>query len=153
MAIDYKQIEHEALTILNTSREPLADVCEYLKRALNHFNWVGFYFMNTDKKRLEIGPYAGAKTVHTRIKFGKGICGQVAVSGETFLSQDVSQEANYLACNIKTKAELVVPIYRGEELIGQIDIDSHERESFTKEDEVLLKKIGETVATLPNLPI
>ncbi len=153
MAIDYQNIENEALIILNTSEEPLADVCQYLKDKLSHFNWVGFYFMNPEKKRLEIGPYAGAKTIHTRIPFGKGICGQVALSGETFLSQDVSQEANYLACNIKTKAELVVPIYRKDVLIGQIDIDSHERQSFNNEDEALLKKIGDAVAALPGLPI
>ncbi len=150
---DYKTLKAGAIAALQNSQDPLTAVCVYLKNEIPHFNWVGFYFMNNKAQMLEIGPYAGEKTTHTRIPFGKGICGQVAVSGETFLSQDVSEEANYLACSIKTKAELVVPIYRGDELIGQIDIDSHHRNPFTKQDEELLQAVAEAVSKLQGLPI
>jgi L-methionine (R)-S-oxide reductase len=153
MALDYQQLEADALRILRTSPEPLMAVCQYLKTHIRHFNWVGFYFMNTEENQLEIGPYAGEETPHTIIPFGTGICGQVAVSGAPLLVQDVSKETNYLACSIQTKAELVVPIYRGDELIGQIDIDSHQSQPFTKEDERLLERIGKAVADLPRLPI
>lgn len=103
--------------------------------------------MNDEKQKLEIGPYSGDRTPHTSIPYGMGICGQVAVSGQSFLVPDVSKEENYLACSIKTKAELVVPIYKGDVLIGQIDIDSHHCDPFTKEDEQFIAKLCKLVAT------
>ena len=85
-------------------------------------------------------------TDHIIIPFGKGICGQVAVSGETFVVPDVHAQDNYLSCSIDTKAEIVVPIFKNGENIGQIDIDSHSIDPFTKEDEELLNWLSEEVA-------
>ena len=113
-------------------------ICDLLKENIKHYDWVGFYFMNDEKQKLEIGPYAGEQTTHTSIPYGTGICGQVAVSGKSFLVPDVANEENYLACSIKTKAELVVPIYKGDVLVGQIDIDSHHHDPFTAADEAFL---------------
>ncbi|MBV7439925.1 GAF domain-containing protein [Weeksellaceae bacterium TAE3-ERU29] len=136
----------EAKTDFN---DTLQKVCQLLHDEIKHFNWVGFYFKNGDKNELKLGPYVGAPTDHVIIPFGKGICGQVAVSNETFISQDVYSEENYLACSIDTKAEIVVPIFKNGENIGQIDIDSHYANSITKEDEALLtyitKKVGEKI--------
>ena len=78
----------------------LKKTCQLLYDELPHYNWVGFYFMNDKERMLEIGPYVGAETDHTRIPYGKGICGQVAESGDTFLVDDVERESNYLACSI-----------------------------------------------------
>ena len=133
----------EAKTDLN---ETLQKVCQLLHDEIKHFNWVGFYFKNGDKDELKLGPYVGAPTDHIIIPFGKGICGQVAVSNETFISQDVHSEENYLACSIETKAEIVVPIFKNGENIGQIDIDSHYADSITKEDEELLNYVTEKVS-------
>ena len=63
----------------------LGDICELLRNNVDHYDWVGFYFKNGDKKELKLGPYAGAPTDHTIIPFGKGICGQVAVSNQNFV--------------------------------------------------------------------
>ena len=133
----------EAKTDFN---ETLQKVCQLLYDEIKHFNWVGFYFKNGDKDELKLGPYVGAPTDHIIIPFGKGICGQVAVSNETFISQDVHSEENYLACSIETKAEIVVPIFKNGENIGQIDIDSHYADSITKEDEELLNYVTEKVS-------
>ena len=133
----------EAKTDFN---ETLQKVCQLLYDEIKHFNWVGFYFRNGDKDELKLGPYVGAPTDHIIIPFGKGICGQVAVSNETFISQDVHSEENYLACSIETKAEIVVPIFKNGENIGQIDIDSHYADSITKEDEELLNYVTEKVS-------
>jgi GAF domain-containing protein len=122
----------------------LLKVCQELDTRFEHFNWTGFYFMNHDLSQLEVGPYVGETTDHVTIPFGKGICGQVAVSGETFISQDVHSEENYLACSISTQAEIVVPIFNlKDELAGQLDIDSHYKNSITKDDEKMLFAICE----------
>ena len=68
---------------------------------------------------MVLGPYVGAATDHTVIPFGKGICGQVAVSNETFVVPDVWEQDNYLACSLETKAEIVVPIIKDGVNIGQ----------------------------------
>ena len=102
--------------------------------------------MNDDKQQLEIGPYTGAYTDHTVIPYGRGICGQVAVSGKTFEVPDVHAQDNYLACSLATKSEIVIPIYKGEDLVGQIDIDSHELDPFTTEDHDLLEAVANFVA-------
>jgi L-methionine (R)-S-oxide reductase len=124
----------------------LLKVCQLLDREISYYNWTGFYFKNGDKDELALGPYVGAVTDHIIIPFGKGICGQVAVSGETFVVPDVHAQDNYLSCSIDTKAEIVVPIFKDGENIGQIDIDSHSIDPFTKEDEEMLKWLCEEVA-------
>lgn len=124
----------------------LLKVCQLLDREISYYNWTGFYFKNGDKDELALGPYVGAVTDHVIIPFGKGICGQVAVSGETFVVPDVHAQDNYLSCSIDTKAEIVVPIFKDGENIGQIDIDSHTIDPFTKEDEELLNWLCEEVA-------
>lgn len=123
----------------------LLKICQLLDAEIDYFNWTGFYFRNGDREELILGPYVGAKTDHTVIPFGRGICGQVAVSGETFVVPDVQQQDNYLSCSVDTKAEIVVPIFKEGKNIGQIDIDSHRINPFTKEDEELLQWICEEV--------
>ena len=119
---------------------------QWLDEEVSYYNWTGFYFMNDEKQQLEIGPYVGAYTDHTVIPYGRGICGQVAVSGKTFEVPDVHAQDNYLACSLATKSEIVVPIYKGENLVGQIDIDSHELDPFTQEDHNLLEAVANFVA-------
>ena len=119
---------------------------QWLDEEVAYYNWTGFYFMNDEKQQLEIGPYVGAYTDHTVIPYGRGICGQVAMSGKTFEVPDVHAQDNYLACSLATKSEIVVPIYKGENLVGQIDIDSHELDPFTQEDHDFLEAVANFVA-------
>ncbi|MBT0548615.1 GAF domain-containing protein [Riemerella anatipestifer] len=128
--------------------EKLKTICEVLDQEKSYFNWTGFYFKNGNKEELILGPYVGAPTDHTIIPFGRGICGQVAVSNKTFEVPDVMAEDNYLSCSIDTKAELVVPIIKNGENIGQIDIDSHTINPFTKEDVKLLEWLCSEVAII-----
>lgn len=123
----------------------LLKICQLLDQEIEYYNWTGFYFRNGDKEELVLGPYVGAKTDHTTIPFGKGICGQVAVSGQTFVVPDVHQRDNYLSCSMDTKSEIVVPIFKDGKNIGQIDIDSHKVDPFTKADEALLEWICQEV--------
>ncbi|SFI63072.1 GAF domain-containing protein [Kaistella treverensis] len=117
----------------------LQKICQLLDQEIPYFNWTGFYFKNGDKDELILGPYVGAPTDHTIIPYGKGICGQVAVSNETFVVPDVHEQDNYLSCSIDTKAEIVVPIIVDGKNVGQIDIDSHKVDPFTDEDREMLE--------------
>ncbi|SDI53952.1 GAF domain-containing protein [Chryseobacterium taeanense] len=132
----------------HNTEEKLEKVCHLLDQEISYFNWTGFYFKNGDKDELKLGPYVGAPTDHTIIPYGKGICGQVAVSNETFVVPDVNEESNYLSCSIDTKAEIVVPIFKDGKNIGQIDIDSHTVDPFTDEDRELLEWLCNEVAKI-----
>lgn len=126
----------------------LGEICELLKNNVPYYDWVGFYFKNGDKQELKLGPYAGAPTDHTIIPFGKGICGQVAVSNQNFVVPDVSAQDNYIACSITVKAEIVVPLFVNGENVGQIDIDSNTPDPFTAADERFLEFINQEVAKI-----
>lgn len=128
--------------------QKLQKICQLLSDEVSHYNWVGFYFKNGEKRELILGPYVGAETDHTIIPYGKGICGQVAESNETFVVPDVNTQDNYLACSIETKSEIVVPIFKNGENIGQIDIDSHEIDPFTEDNVKTLEYICERVAEI-----
>ena len=126
----------------------LKDVCELLKYSVPYYDWVGFYFKNGEKEELKIGPYAGLASDHTIIPFGKGICGQVAVSSENLVVPDVNAEDNYIACSLNVKSEIVIPLFVNNINIGQIDIDSNTANPFTREDERFLEFVCESVASI-----
>ena len=128
--------------------ERLLAVCQLLETNVSYYNWVGFYFRNGDKQELKLGPYVGEPTDHTIIPFGKGICGQVAVSNKNFVVPDVSAQDNYIACSITVKAEIVIPIFVDGENIGQIDIDSNTPDPFTEADERFLEFVNQEIAKL-----
>jgi len=131
------------------SREnKLLSICKLLSDSIEYYNWVGFYFRNGQKEELILGPYVGAPTDHTVIPFGKGICGQVAVSNTNFVVPDVSAQDNYIACSFTVKSEIVVPLFVNGENIGQIDIDSHVINPFTEADELFLEFVNAEIAKL-----
>ena len=145
------ELKKRLSTILDSPQDTnvkLLKICQVLDKEISYYNWTGFYFKNGDKDELALGPYVGAVTDHVIIPYGKGICGQVAVSGETFVVPDVHAQDNYLSCSIDTKAEIVVPIFKNGENIGQIDIDSHSIDPFTKEDEEMLKWLCDEVSNM-----
>ncbi|SDQ06207.1 GAF domain-containing protein [Flagellimonas zhangzhouensis] len=145
-----KSLEPKVLEIVQEESKSvdtrLGEICELLRSNVDHYDWVGFYFKNGDKEELKLGPYAGAPTDHTIIPFGKGICGQVAVSNQNFVVPDVAAQDNYIACSITVKAEIVVPLFVNGENVGQIDIDSNTPDPFTAEDERFLEFINAEVA-------
>ncbi len=126
--------------------EALQSLCSKMQNELDKYDWVGFYFMNHTSKKLHLGPYAGKPTDHKVIDFGSGICGQVALSGETYLSADVNAEKNYIACSIDVKSEIVVPLHLADELIGQIDIDSNTANAFDEDDNLFLIALNNFLA-------
>ncbi|MDT0645750.1 GAF domain-containing protein [Zunongwangia sp. F260] len=126
----------------------LTEICELLRENVDYYDWVGFYFKNGNREELKLHSFAGEPTDHTIIPFGKGICGQVAVSNQNFVVPDVKAQDNYIACSINVKAEIVVPLFVDGENIGQIDIDSNTPDPFSKEDEEFLEWVNEKVARI-----
>ena len=148
--LHFNQWQKTALTLLQSDGwSGIGPVCELLRTEVPHYHWVGIYWMNKAEQALHLGPFAGAATDHTRIPYGRGICGQVALSGEVFEVPDVWAQDNYLACSMETKAELVVPIHSKGRLIGQIDIDSHDQNPFGPEDTALLHSIAQAIGAMP----
>ena len=146
---ELKPLVTEISTAENTSRyEKLLQICALLEANVEHFNWVGFYFANHETQTLHLGPYVGAPTDHTVIPFGKGICGQVAVSNRNFVVPDVAAQDNYIACSFTVKSEIVIPLFVNGVNIGQIDIDSNTLDPFTAEDERFLEFVNEQIAVL-----
>ncbi|MFA9390188.1 MAG: GAF domain-containing protein [Prolixibacteraceae bacterium] len=126
----------------------LLKICELLKTEVFHYDWVGFYILDEKAQFLQLGPYIGKTTDHTRIPVGKGVCGQVAESGQTMVVQDVSQMDNYLACSLDVQSEIVVPVIRNKIFVAEIDIDSHSPAPFTNNDIILLEQIAQKIKLL-----
>jgi len=131
----------------DNSAELLNSICTILKENIDYYDWVGFYLVDEDNKNeLVLGPFVGDITEHVRIPFGKGICGQAAATKETFLVPDVTKETNYLSCSPIVKSEIVVPILKQGEVLGELDIDSHSTNPFTDDDRLFLENICSLIA-------
>ena len=110
-----------------------------------HFNWTGFYMMN--KGVLEVGPYIGPETEHTRIELNQGICGAAASQKKTVIVDNVQADSRFLACSASTRSEIVVPLMDGEKCLGEIDIDSNQPSYFNGEDREMLEAIADIIVT------
>jgi len=143
--MDYSNILSKAKSIINSDKkrdDKLQAICELLDYEVDVFDWTGFYLVAKDEENmLELGPYVGEETDHTRIPFGKGICGQAANTLKTFVVQDVDKADNYLACSLHVKSEIVVPIMKGEQFVGELDIDSHTKDAITQDLQTLCERI------------
>lgn len=131
-----------------SAEEKLQNICDLLRNEVDYYDWVGFYFHKEDQKVLELKQYSGNPTDHTVIPFGKGICGQVALSDQNFVVPDVKAQDNYIACSLTVKSEIVIPIFVNGRNIGQIDIDSETLDPFTEKDERFLEWICKETAKI-----
>lgn len=121
-------------------------IVESLSAELSHYSWTGFYMLDpNDSETLVLGPFVGDPTPHIRIPVTQGICGAAVATGETVIVDDVNSDPRYLSCSIKTKSEIVVPIYAHGKVIGEIDIDSHDPTAFAEEDRLLLEETARIV--------
>lgn len=136
-----------ALRSEGSLKERLHNICVELDANLAHFDWTGFYWVETaGEEALTLLCYVGEPTEHAKIGFGKGVCGQVAASGKTKVVDDVTQEENYISCNIAVKSEIVAPVLKDGKFVGEIDVDSHAPAAFGKAEQELLEAICEKIA-------
>ena len=125
----------------------LGSAVRYVASLSPDFNWVGIYLLKG--KTLELGPFIGEETEHTRIPVGVGVCGTAVAENADQNVPDVTATSNYLACSLKTRSELVVLIRDGAGKIrGQIDIDSHVRAAFGPDKESAVRKVADELGEL-----
>jgi L-methionine (R)-S-oxide reductase len=120
--------------------EAMAQAVAVLKDEMPDYSWVGIYLM--DGQELILGPYRGTPSPHTRIPLNAGICGAAARTKETIIVDDVDADPRYLACSLETRSEIVVPIMRGDSVLGEIDIDSDKKAAFGVADRELLEAVA-----------
>jgi L-methionine (R)-S-oxide reductase len=117
-----------------------ANISSLVFHALPDLNWVGFYFY--DGSELVVGPFQGHPAC-VRIALGRGVCGTAAVTRETQLVPDVDAFPGHIACDSASRSELVVPLFRGGELIGVFDLDSPRLARFDADDRRGLEAVAQ----------
>lgn len=142
----FASLRKAAARILERADSPreakLAALCALLHRRVPHYDWVGFYIVDPAREReLMLGPFEGEPTEHVRIPFGRGVCGRAAAMGRTLVVDDVGAEADYLACSLKVKSEIVVPVVRDGVVRAELDIDSHTPAAFGEDDLTFLERL------------
>lgn len=144
---DFNEVYKKTVELIKSNPDNLLlQLCELLKQEVYHYDWVGFYILNPENNELVLGPYVGKPTQHTHIAVGKGICGQVAQSGQTMVVQDVTQVENYISCGLEVQSEIVVPVLKEGKFVAELDIDSHSPAPFTDQDSQFLQKICDLLA-------
>jgi putative methionine-R-sulfoxide reductase with GAF domain len=144
MFLDFKIAEKKIKNIISKNQfsDVLQEVVNFLYKNFDAYNWVGIYLV--EENHLILGPWNGKQaTEHTKIPIGSGVCGYAAQSGKTEVVADVSKDDRYLACFVTTLSEIVVPIKKDGDIIGEIDIDSDMPDAFNKKDEIFLEKIAD----------
>ena len=115
----------------------MANVSACLKDTFN-FWWVGFYRVINDE--LVLGPFQGPLAC-TRIRKGKGVCGTAWHKAETVVVPDVDEFPGHIACSSLTKSEIVVPIFKGNDVVAVLDIDSERLANFDETDKSFLEEL------------
>ncbi|GJM82434.1 GAF domain-containing protein [Paenibacillus timonensis] len=127
----------------NSQVANLANAAALLNFFLDDINWVGFYLY--DGQELVLGPFQGLPAC-IRIPLGKGVCGTSAERRETLRIEDVHAFPGHIACDAASNSEIVVPIVKGDQLLGVLDIDSPLKGRFDAEDQAFLEQFVATLA-------
>ena len=141
----YKLLLSQVKSMVKDESDPvanMANVAALIQEAF-HFWWTGFY--RVIDNQLVLGPFQGPVAC-TRIAFGKGVCGTSWKEKRTLVVEDVEQFPGHIACSSESKSEIVVPLIKGDEVIGVLDIDSEKLATFDATDQAWLEQIAEMVA-------
>ncbi len=122
----------------------LDEMVAALKENFSHYTGVYLYLL--DGETLVLNSYRGRPTEHTRIPIGAGICGRAARVKQTVTIDDVTADTEYIACSLQTRSEIVVPIMRGDRVLGEIDIDSDVPAAFSGDDKKFLEEVARSIA-------
>lgn len=139
----------EELQTMRTRKDDFSDMLrtavERLHETNPRFDWTGIYELFPDEV-LRLGPFVGAPTDHVFIGVGRGVCGTAVAEKRNINIPDVREVSNYLACSAETRAELVVLIRTGDQIHGQIDIDSHQPGAFDEETVADVQRVADILA-------
>ena len=112
----------------------------------SRYDWVGVYLLNEEEDELWLHNYVGTPTEHSKIPVGHGVCGLAVAEKANQNVPDVSKHEGYIACDPDVESELVVLIRAGDEIFGQIDLDSQEAAAFTDDDEAAIQAVADKLA-------
>ncbi len=136
----YRLLGKQLRSLLTKDENILSNLSNFtaaLKQTFEKISWVGFYLY--DGKKLYLGPFQG-KVACTRIEIGKGVCGTAAKKRETLVVEDVDEFPGHIACDPESRSEIVVPIVKGNDLFGVLDLDSRNIGSFNGLDQKYLEE-------------
>ena len=141
------QMADDFIKTASNPQSAMEGIVGLLIASFAHYDWVGIYLM-VDNNTLRLGPFRGDPSPHTEIPIDKGICGAAVRERQTIIVPDVNADPRFLACSIKTRSEIVVPIKRGDLILGEIDIDSDLINAFDDRDRKMLEKIAAGLAEI-----
>ena len=118
----------------------LANTAAFISAFFDNINWSGFYLLK--ENQLVLGPFCGMPAT-TRIDIGKGVCGAAFEKGETLVVDNVCEFPGHIACDIRSKSEVVIPLVKNGKKYGVLDIDSSVYSRFSKKDVEILIKVLE----------
>ena len=118
----------------------LANTAAFISAFFENINWSGFYLLKGDQ--LVLGPFCGMPAT-TRIDIGRGVCGTSFEKGETLVVDNVCEFPGHIACDIRSKSEVVIPLIKDGKKYGVLDIDSGIYSRFSKDDVKILEKVLE----------
>ena len=141
---DYKLLLSQVKAMVKDESDPIANMANVaaLIQEASHFWWTGFY--RVIDNQLVLGPFQGPVAC-TRIGFGKGVCGTSWKEKRTIVVEDVEQFPGHIACSSESRSEIVVPLIKGDEVIGVLDIDSERLATFDTTDQLWLEQIAEVI--------
>jgi len=138
---NYELVKKQLKALLHDEPNQIANLSNasaLLNQFLDRVNWVGFYLLDTNGE-LVLGPFQGLPAC-VRIPVGKGVCGTAALNKESVRVEDVNQFPGHIACDAASQSEIVIPLIKGDQLIGVLDIDSPEKNRFDQLDEEKLQE-------------
>ncbi len=128
----------------------LANISAILNQYLPKINWVGFYLVVPEKKMLVLGPFQGSAAC-TRIRFGEGVVGQAAQRAHTLVVDNVMAFPGHIACDSRSRSEIVVPVHSGGEVVAALDVDAPEMDRFHDAEKVFLETVSRLLGENWNL--
>jgi L-methionine (R)-S-oxide reductase len=118
----------------------MATICAVLHHKMSHHFWTGFYFVSADNRdELHVGPYQG--TVACQVLDGRGVCLHCVKTKQPVVVPDVEQFPGHIACDARSKSEIVLPVIKGDQVIAVLDVDSDKLVQFDADDVAPLAKI------------
>jgi L-methionine (R)-S-oxide reductase len=143
----YRELVPQLKALLMGEKDEIANLANFvaaLKETFGFF-WVGFYLVKENE--LVLGPFQGPIAC-TRIKKGKGVCGTSWEQGKTMLVPDVDQFPGHIACSSLSKSEIVLPLFKNQEVIGVLDVDSNQLNDFDEVDEKYLTELCQWLSSI-----
>ncbi|MBV8660231.1 MAG: GAF domain-containing protein [Burkholderiales bacterium] len=138
---NYDELASQLSALFEGERDFIANAAQFsafVYQTLAHLNWAGFYLMKDGG--LVLGPFQG-KVACVRIPLGKGVCGNAAAQRETIVVADVHAFPGHIACDAASNSEIVLPLIKGDRLLGVFDIDSPHTNRFSDDDKAGLERL------------